>query len=350
MFLLTTATSKATSLALPIYLVFLVAVIICGIYVLIYRRNLNKALKENNGRHVNLPDIRSVIIFILVVVLFYGVFSTKSLIKDMKEQMEYMESEMSYKFDCLDSDIENLQLQLIEIQNADKLVSYFSYSIDSFDMENMTVTYILEAELKSYSDDTKVSINVDRELIQLTKDANGMYVGKVIVGMFETFEGMAEIYIEEGETTTSETLDYVVFSNGWTECLPSIGLFTLPNYKYDADKKKLTFDPALEITVNTAMAGTFTDIYLEIDMKGEDVKKVEIISNANLLSTKYDIDLNKYLPEVYSASVMKIYVVGVDSLGYTHKNLVISWEDGDIHWREGMSDIYDKDGNKLTEN
>ena len=48
MFLLSTGVSKASSFALPIYLVFLAATIIGGIYMLIYRRNINKINTRDN--------------------------------------------------------------------------------------------------------------------------------------------------------------------------------------------------------------------------------------------------------------------------------------------------------------
>ena len=350
MFLLSTGVSKASSFALPIYLVFLAATIIGGIYMLIYRRNINKALKENNGRHVSLPDVRSVIIVILIVVLFYGVFSTKSLIKDMSLQNEYMYNEMEYKLDCLESDVENLELYLKEIENSQKIVSSFEYSLDSYDLEKMTVTYVLEAELRTYSDQTKVFVNVDRGDIELSKAENGKYVGKVKVGMFETREGIATMFVTEGEKTISETLDYVVFSLGWKECLPNMELRTISNYEYDEVKHKLTNDPYVIMEVYPAIAGTFTDIYFEIDVKGEGVKKVEFISNADLLQNSYNVDIDEYFPEIYPDTVMNAYMVGIDSQGYIHKHLFVKWEDGDVHMYDTLVDIYDKDGNKLTEN
>lgn len=349
MFLLTTATGKVSSLAVPIYLVFLVAAIIGGIYMLMYRRRINKALRENNGRHIDMPDARSVIIVILVVVLFYGVFSTKSIIKDMNEQVEFIQTEMRFKLDCMESDIENLQAHLSEIENSTKMVSSFSYSMESYDIENKTVTYILEATLKSYSDVTRVDVDVADESIELSRTVGGTYVGRVTVGMFDINEGMAEIYITEGDITTSETANYVSFSYGWMECLPNLNIFSVPNDQYNYSDKKLTFDTPLEIEVYPAGANTFTDIYLEIDLKGDDVKKVELITNANLVQTRYEVELDKYLPEIYPASIMYVYVVGVDSEGFVHRHLVNFWEDNAWHCYDGIAEIYDNAGNKLTE-
>ena len=350
MILLSTGVGKASSFALPLYLIFLAATIIGGIYMLIYRRNINKALRENNGRHVSLPDVKSVIVVILVVVLFYGVFSTKSLIKDMSLKNEYMYNEMDFKLDCLASDVENLELYLREIENSQKTVSSFEYNIDSYDLEKKTVTYVLEVELRTYSDQTQVTVNVDHGDIELEKTENGKYVGKVKVGMFENREGIATVFVTEGEKTISETLDYVVFSQGWKEWFPNLQLTTISNYEYDGEKHKLTIDPYVIMEVYPAMAGTFTDIYFEIDLKGEDVKKVEFISSADLLQNTYNVDIDEYFPEIYPTSKMDVYMVGVDSLGYTHKHLVVKWEDGDVHMYDTLVDIYDKDGNKLTDN
>ena len=350
MFLLSTGAGKASSLALPIYLIFLLATIAGGIYMLIYRRNINKALKENNGRHVSLPDVRSVIIFILVVVLFYGVFSTKSLLKSVNEEMEFMHAELKYENQCLEQDIEALRDKLFEIEDSKKLVDGFWYYVDSYDIENRTITYTIEVQLKTYTDQTEVSVKVSDQVIELTKAANGNYVGKTTVNMFNNYNGIAEVSITEGETIIIEESDYMALSLGVRDILPQLEITTISNYEYDEDDKRLTIDPYIIMKVWPKVGGTFTDIYFEIDMKGQDVKKVEYISNANLLENTYEVDIDNYFPEVYPGSKMDVYIVGVDSLGFTHKYLIVSWNEGDLSHYDSHVDIYDKEGNKLTEN
>ena len=61
----------------PLFLLLIAAVItviVVIIYMAVYKRNINKALQENNGKHVSLPDAPSVIAIILIVVLFFNIF------------------------------------------------------------------------------------------------------------------------------------------------------------------------------------------------------------------------------------------------------------------------------------
>ena len=348
---LATATSKASSFAIPIYLVFLVATIIGGIYVLMYRRRINKALRENNGRHINMPDARSVIIVLLFAVLLFGVYRTKYLVAQSEENLNdmiYFSNDLVRKE--LEQEIQYLQGQIQELVNASKMVNNYEFSLENCNIEKGVATYKLEIILKAISDDTKVSVTIDDQNVELTRDAQGKFTGNVDLNMYKCLNMEAYVFVTQEGITTSESLGNVELGEAWKAYLPT--LTVKAPYDWSYSKNKLTLNQNLEVYFEKGTAGEFVDGYLELCLAGDDVRRVDIDFIEGQIG--YSISLNKHLPELYPLSILKIYVVGVDSLGYTHKALVNTWKDGmwdayDVFKEiEESEELYDKDGNLLT--
>ena len=173
MFLLTTGNDVTAKLALPFYIAFLVAAIIGGIYMLIYRRNLNKALKQNNGRHVSLPDVRSIAIFLLVALLFFGIFSTKSTIIKMQEEMNDEFMFLHDRINHLESNSYSIERKLNELLEANRVVDTVNYSVESYDLDNKKVTYSIEVTLKENNANTNVFLTVKDKVIDCSYVENG---------------------------------------------------------------------------------------------------------------------------------------------------------------------------------
>lgn len=330
------------------FFIFFIAIIIGGIYMLIYDRKINKALRENNGKHISMPDVRSVIIFILVVVLFYGVYSTKNKTEFIYDEMIGEFRSLEYDMNALRNNMSAISQELYELKNANKNVQSFSYDVASCDAENVKVTYNLEIILKQYSQSTKVSLNINDKVVELNGDLSGKYTGQFTVSMFEAIYGPITVSIDNDGMVTNEEVDNIFPNNGWKEYIPTLYAMPVFGYEYDYDKNTITLDNNLELGVINVGESHFTDLYLEIAVKGEEVKKVEVGYDPN--KNDYSIDLDNYLPKLYPASQMIIHLVGEDSLGYTHKLLVHVWMDERWVSFEDIEDIYDKDGNPLTYN
>lgn len=335
-----------------VFIIFFVAAVIGGIYMLIYRRNLNKALRENNGRHINMPEVRSVIIFILVVVLFFTIFRTKYLVEKLQEDMDaqifWIKRDI---IDELEDDIEHLEYQLNEFKNANKLVGYHVLCIDECDLEKGTATYRIEVALNKFSEDTSVSVNICDKNISLSRDLQGKYVGTVEFGLFDYVQESMSILVTQGGITTTEDVGVETVGEPWRSFLPTITAKAPCIWEYS--DKKVTLDEKLEIYLESGAMGKFVDAYLEIYLAGDGTKKVDIGFREE--QTAYSVSLNEHLPEIYPASILYVYVVGVDELGYTHKALVNSWEESTWYshevYKEMMEtgeNIYDKDGKLLT--
>lgn len=337
--------------AISVYLIFLVVAILGGIYMIIYQRRLNNALKKNNGKHTDMPDARSVIIVILAIVLFFGVYRTKYLVEELENNMNStIYWSKNYIIEELEQEISRLEYQIQELKNASKLVSYYNFDIVNSDIEKGVVTYKLEVILKSISDDTKVSVSIDDLSIELTRDSQGKFTGNVDVNMYEYAQVDVNVFVTQGGITTCETLGLVSLGEAWKQYLPTIA--AKAPYEWEYSKKKIKLNEKLEMYFEDGTAGKFVDAYLEICLAGYDTEKVDIDFIDG--QTAYSVSLEEYLPEVHPLSKLDVYVVGVDSLGYTHKALVSSWREEvwipyDVYEEIEMGEkIYDKDGNLLT--
>ena len=337
-----------TTMGITAFIIFLLAAVIGGIYMLIYRRNINKALRENNGKHVNMPDVRNVIIFILVVVLFYGVYYTKNKMDEMYDNMEGQYQMIKDDLRVIQNNISSMANSLNELENANKQVESVEYYIVSCDEKEQTATYCFDVVLKKYTETTEVGVLVSDHYVELEGNEEGRYFGEFTVDMFKELEGSIEINIMNDDVNTIEKVKDAYFYHSWVDCLPSIWVDPVFGYEYDGDKLKLTLDEKLYITMNQDMSYYFTDVYIELDVKGEGVQKVDIGFTED--DTNYYVDLNKHFPELYPLSDMSVYVIGVDSAGFTHKVLANAWRDKSWHSYQDMGNIFDKEGNQLTDN
>lgn len=335
----------AMQIAVPVYLIFLAAAIVGGVYMFMYRRKINKALQENNGRHVNMPDGRSVLVVILVCVLFFGVFHTKALVEQLQNNMDVMYMNLSNDIDDLQNDIDDLQDTIVALKQASELIESVNYTVESFDVDAKTVRYEFELVLKTYSDSTKVSMNIGEYAFDLELEAGGKFYGILEMNMFENLSGETYVMVEEGGVTTTEKMDYFSIDASWKEFIPHIFTKAASLIEYENNTLKIT--PDLMIFFENTENGTFKDAHIEIDLRGDEITTVDIgfVEGKN----EYSVDLDKHLPKIYPADQMYVFVVATDSLGFTHKALVNAWYDGGLHMYEDYELLYDKDGNKLTE-
>lgn len=136
----------------------------------------------------------------------------------------------------------------------------------------------------------------------------------------------------------------------WIKYLPTIAV-KVP-FKWEYSKNRIKLNEKLEMYFEDGTAGKFVDAHLEVCLAGNDTEKVDIDFTDG--KTAYSVFLEEYLPEVHPLSKLDVYVVAVDSLGYTHKALVSSWREEvwityDVYKEMEMKEmIYDKDGNLLT--
>ena len=346
MFLLTTGNDVTAKLALPFYIAFLVAAIIGGIYMLIYRRNLNKALKQNNGRHVSLPDVRSIAIFLLVALLFFGIFSTKSTIIKMQEEMNDEFMFLHDRINHLESNSYSIERKLNELLEANRVVDTVNYSVESYDLDNKKVTYSIEVTLKENNANTNVFLTVKDKVIDCSYVENGKYVGKLEIGIFEIVEDPILVEVGANGVTTSVEEYYYGFFDGWKQCLSTVMIEFNESFSVDSDHK-IDFVDNVKVIFNNKEDCYFKEAHLEIDEAGEELVIKDF--GYRMGEAEYSINLDRHLPNIYSDTQVDVYIVAVDNLGYTHRILINEWRGEMLNTYDYPEYVFDKDGNQLTQ-
>ena len=151
----------------PIFLLLIagfVAVIAFIIYMALYKRNINKALQENNGKHVSLPDAPSVIAIILIVVLFFNIFSLNSQLGELQHNMNTFRVNLEHDMSNLEDTISELN-NLIE--NSNSLISSYDYETINFNSDKLTVDLKFMLTLKNFTDKTTVSVSIGDNTVKL---------------------------------------------------------------------------------------------------------------------------------------------------------------------------------------
>ena len=337
------STSIASILGIPLYLIFLIASIICAIYMVIYQRNLNKALKQNNKKHISLPDFRSFVIVLLVALLFFGIFSTKYTINTMQENMQAEFDLLNSKIDKLQGDVNRAKSDIHDLTEANKKIDSVTYSVDSYDIENQTITYSIEISLKQPSPDTTVSTKIGDTNINCIINDDGKYVGKLEAYMFEVIDYVMDVTIVSNESPVTEEEEHLVILDGWKNCLPSTMVEFDPSWSIVSDILK--FSDHLIFEFSNSAEVSIEEAYLEIEEAGKELRTIDFGYTTD--NSRYSIPLtNYYLQNLEPHTQIYVYIVAVDSAGYTHRTLV--WDNETLN-SYSTEHIYDLYGDKLTE-
>lgn len=329
----------------PLLLLLIAAVItiiVVIIYMAVYKRNINKALQENNGKHVSLPDAPSVISIILIVVLFFNIFSINSKLNELQDNMDTFRINTEHHISELNDTIDELKAS---IKNSNSLISYYYYEYENFNADKMTVDVKFEVVLKSFTDKTNVAIGLGEKEVKLEKALSGKYTGTATIGLFDTITEAIAL-ISNDNSTQSENLDDIYLVDTWRDVLPSMkATFDgSPTYK----NKQLRIKDDIFISLLNTESHKFTDAYIEIFADGKSSKTVDIDFSEK--QTEYEFTLNEKIDVAGSDSEITIYVIAKDSAGLTHKYILFSGNEyGYATYIDG-EDLYDKDGKRLTEN
>lgn len=328
----------------PIFLLLIagfVAVIAFIIYMALYKRNINKALQENNGKHVSLPDAPSVIAIILIVILFFNIFSLNTQLSELQHNMNSFRSNVEHNINNLENTISELH-SIIEKSNS--LISSYDYETFNFNTEELTVDLKFMLTLKNFTDKTTVSVGIGDNTVKLDKSSVGKYTGTMNISIFNN-QTEVTAFISDGNTTQTEILEDIYVDYLWMEHLPSI------DAKYDDvsltyQEGKISFDDYLYIYLNNPDKHRFTDLYIEIFVDNKSAKKIDVgYSN---LKEDYELKIKDSIDVYNEESMIDIYVIGTDSAGITHKCIAYSGNSYSIIGYADNEVLYDSNGTRLT--
>ncbi|MBE5927125.1 MAG: hypothetical protein E7270_09215 [Lachnospiraceae bacterium] len=318
------------------------AVVLFVIYLIVYRININKALKENNGKHIALPDVQSIVAIILILILFFNIFSLKSQLTELQNNMDTFRSNTSQKISNLQDTVNDLY-NLTKKENS--LISNYEFETLNFNTEKMTVDIKFMITLKNFNDKTTVSVSIGDKTIKLNNSSTGIFSGTINISIFDNITD-ATVFISDGTTTQSEILSDVNLEYIWMKHIPSIDADFYSDLTYKNDKVYFN-DNILYIFLNNPDKHRFTDLYVEIFVDNKSLKKIDI--DYSNLKEDYEVKFKDPVEVPNSDSIIDIYVMGTDSAGITHKYIVFSGNEYSSVVYDSSEVLYDSDGSRLTE-
>lgn len=329
----------------PILFLILISIIICIIFIvysILYKRRINRALNESNTKHTSLPDMRTALSATIIVILLLNVFSLNTQIDNLNDEIIELTKKIDRNLSLLNQNVNDTRDNLNELINNNKLISAYDFKIKDTNPEDTTAEIDFEVILKTFSEDTEVSIAINNDVAKLTKSSTGKYTGTLNMNMFEEITNVSALISEAGTTTTENIYD-IDLECLWPHILPSMDVKCDPDFIYEENNIHLEFVDGGYIYMYTT-DNYFTDAYVEVLIDSVSVKKIPINPSKDI--SDYTVSLNESF-KTDSDSTVEIYVVATDNLGYTHKTLTFSCNESSVTAILDNEVIYDNTGKKI---
>ena len=321
-----------------------IAVLIFAVYSSIYKKKINKKLKQNESTaHVSMMPTESIGKIILIVGGVIFVISVMSMLSTISANVQNTQNNLNNTIASLQCEIRELK-DMVEEQNSEFIT--FECELGEIDNVNHTVNTMFRCIPKTSGEDTKIRITVGRDTITLEKKADGIFTGEKPLPMFDDSYSRISASIETNGVTSSMWImenDYYFLSD---VCLPQLGY--LESCNFDFDKKGFSVNGTY---YDWGVSDYSGDIMCKVSEEIEDVKLVFSVNNKVIKEIEVSDGIT-HIDEKFSAKsgdMVEIFAVGADSYGYTHKRLLLETDsEGSQSWSEADS-IYDKNGNFLNE-
>lgn len=327
---------------LILLLISLAVATIFVIYSLLYKRRINRALNENNPKHSALPDMRTALSATIIVILLVNIFSLNAQIDNLNDEIVDLNNKMDRNMYLLNQNVNDASSKLDEFINDNKLISSFNFNVKDTNPDDIMAEIDFELALKTFSEDTEVSIVINNNVAKLSKNTTGKYTGTLNMNMFEEITNVSALISEAGTTTTENIYD-IDLECLWPHILPSMDVKCDPDFIYEENNIHLEFVDGGYIYMYTT-DNYFTDAYVEVLIDSVSVKKIPINPSKDI--SDYTVSLNESF-KTEPDSTVEIYAVATDNLGYTHKTLTFSCNESSITAILDNEVIYDSTGKKI---
>ena len=320
-----------TSLTLIALLIILAGAIISLLSLHIYNKRLDKITKgEIRDVHSKIPEpvttagaSYKIVLMVICIITFISITALYGQISFLNEKNANMQSAQN------DMEDELTQIrQLLEENN--RLVSNTNWELTDADLDNNTVNVNFKAELKKFSDDTTVTLDLNGTSIPLSTITPGTYGKKFEAKLFEDYTQTKLLIKQNGITTTETTLIFPE-SLFW-DYLPI---------------------PSLQCCFDSSI-NSYSGWYMLTNDHPDDIEKVNVtyVSNGNELKT---IDVTKEAKDQSQITVDKdlgikknltLCIEILTKTGYKiQKQSAVIFEDNPNYVDDDYMKIYDPNGN-----
>ena len=209
--------------AIGLYLIILliIGVVAVAIGIAAYRMRLNKVARgELRDTHSAIPDPSTTANAIYKIVLMVVAALSLIYISSLHTRI----TDLTHQVSNLDSTLQVAQRELYEyIEQSGKRVSAIGMDFSDLNSKDNTVKIHFSTQLKEYSDDTEVTLNVGGKSIKLDRASAGTYDATFTSGIFEPYTEAA-LHIKDGSKTTVESIEYEFPEWIYWDVLPVPGL------------------------------------------------------------------------------------------------------------------------------
>ena len=324
------------NISISIFIMIGIASVIVVISLIAYNRRLDRIARgEIRDTHTALPEpgttagiTYKVVLMALMILTVINVSTVSGLVIPMQNSINNLRSTN----DDLYREINELHRDLAEQY---KKASYSSWEPLSVDTATNTAELKLYVGLKEYSEDTKVSIDLNGGEIPLAMSRSGEFSTTVTAGIFDQYRD-AKLLINDGGRIYTESFDFP--EELFWEYLP------MPSFQatFDSDYTlgKLSYSGSYSVTVSSRPEdiNTATLTYMT---SGRDLKTIDITDK---IKTGEWIELDKGLGVDKDLS-FKTEINTKDGFKITKTSVMIYAADG-TEYKEGLT-ISDANGTVL---
>lgn len=270
-----------------LFIIFVIAGIVVLVSFLAYNRRLDRIARgEERDTHSRLPEPTAtvgaayrVVLMVICVITLVCIGTMYGMLLTMQERLSAMQSAQQK----LNSEIWNLQ-GLVERQNRLVLDTYLE--VPSVDYEKLTAQVRYRITLREYSENGKVSLQINDREIPMEMERPGEFVCDFESNLFGSNEA-AKIILRENEKTIVEEVEFPKNMLEKFLPMPAWSCFLSSDMQFGKLKVEGYY------TVDTERPNEVVSATVTYMTGGSDIKTLDITKQ---VQTQSEITLEKNLP------------------------------------------------------
>ena len=280
------------------------------VYYICYKAAINRKLrKEESGAHVPMASTETVtkVVVIIGVVVMYCSLNSKIM---------NIQVELQNTTNRLYDEIMELRYELDEMRKDVKreasMISSVFYDFDKIDGKEHTVEMNFLVVPRSYSEQTKMTLNYRGETISFTNNGDGTFTGSAVFSMLEEYYEEGLFCVTENGVTKTEQWEDTLWGALKDACLPRLHIM-YSTFDYRKAKDGMWVDGDVRLMSSQKDLSEFRDLTLL--MKNGTTVLDEIVIEGD------SITFDRVYP-ITNEDNISFYVKGVDKYGYIHELFV----------------------------
>ncbi|MBQ3603794.1 MAG: hypothetical protein IJA02_08130 [Clostridia bacterium] len=269
-----------------------------------------------------LPWLVSAALVVCVFHLFEKTDELESRIAANQSNLQSQISNMNYEINDIYSNVDE------QLKKQASILTSAEMKIGGLDAETNTAKVSFNIIPKVITNGMRIFVTTDNEKTELTKNGN-LFSGAVSVDAFIKENCYPSVSIETDGTVQTEYLEGNDLMNLWDEILPTLwGSYSVDGTRVNNGKAHI--GTAYSIDFYKTDYAYMDKFYLVTEKNGNEISREDITNDVKASHTYNQGSYSSTIDKTYYVSKgdnICVYVVTVDSLGYTYKAPVLYWEE-----------------------